>query len=58
MVKETRKLTEKGKFSHMLCPFPATPITGMLAVSWHWQGGINPQQDPLLGADFCYYEAW
>ena len=40
MVKETRKRSSV----HTLCPSLASPLPGMLVVSWHWQVDTNPRQ--------------
>ena len=58
MVKETRKCwLRKENSVHMLCPFLATPLSGMLDASWHRQVGINPPQGSPFGAAFSHYEA-
>ena len=50
MVKQTRKRwSRKWSLDHTLCPFLATPFTGMVGVSWHWQVGINPRQGSPFG---------
>ena len=58
MVKETRKCwLRKENSVHMLCPFLAAPLAGMLDASWHRQVGINPPQGSPFGAAFSHYEA-
>ena len=44
MVKETRKRLRNESSVHTLCPSLASPLPGMLVVSWHWQVDTNPRQ--------------
>ena len=57
MVKDIRKRWPwKESSVHMLCPSLATPLTGTLGVSWHWQVGIIPQQGSPFGG--CLQSLW
>ena len=57
MVKDIRKRWPwKESSVHMLCPSLATPFTGTLGVSWHWQVGIIPQQGSPFGG--CLQSLW
>ena len=44
MVKETKKLTEKGEFGPHALPVSDRFPKETLVASWHWQVGINPRQ--------------
>ena len=44
MVKETKKLTEKGEFGPHASPVSGQFPKETLVASWHWQVGINPRQ--------------
>ena len=48
MVKETKKLTEKGEFGPHTLPVSDWFPKETLVASWHWQVVINPRQVSVI----------